>query len=175
VNGQVLRGTRNTAGEFGHVPLTDDGPLCHCGSRGCLEVYTSNLATVVRYLGQPFSAATARGIVEASGLTIDDVVARSRQGDARALAAIDETARHIGVGLAVIINTLSPAQICVGGEITEAWDFIEPTIRKVIAARALTDNAAATPVFPEKSPSQARLRGATTLVAAPRFAAPKIA
>ncbi|MDB4889639.1 MAG: hypothetical protein JWL61_1494 [Gemmatimonadetes bacterium] len=175
VNGQVLRGTRNTAGEFGHVPLTDDGPECFCGGHGCLEVYTSNLATLTRYLGQPFSPATARGIVEASGLTIDDVIARSRLGDARARSAIDETARHLGAGLAVIINTLSPAQICVGGEITEAWVEIEPTIRGVIAARALTDIAAATPVFPEKTPSQARLRGATTLVAAPRFAAPKIA
>jgi N-acetylglucosamine repressor len=175
VNGQVLRGTRNTAGEFGHVPLSADGPQCHCGGRGCLETYTSNLATVVRYLGQPFSALTARGIVEASKLTIDDVVARARAGDARALAAIEETATHLGAGLAVIINTLSPAQICVGGEITEAWELIEPTIRKTVAARALTDIAAATPVFPEKTPSQARLRGATTLVAAPRFAAPQIA
>ena len=43
-------------------------------------------------------------------------------GDARAVDALEETARHLGGGLAVIINTLNPAQIFVGGEITEAWD-----------------------------------------------------
>ncbi len=175
VNGQVLRGQRNTAGEFGHVPLSDDGPECHCGGRGCLESYTSNLATIVRYLGLPFSPATARSIVQSSGLTMSDVIARARSGDARAAAAIDTTARHLGAGLAVIVNTLSPAQICVGGEITEAWELIEPLIRETIAERALTDIAALTPVIPETQSSQARLRGATTLVAAPRFAAPKIA
>jgi predicted NBD/HSP70 family sugar kinase len=175
VNGQVLRGKRNTAGEFGHVPISAGGPHCHCGGRGCLEAYASNLATVVRYLGQDFSPATARSIVDSSGLTIDDVIARARSGDARARSAVHETAEHLGAGLSVIVNTLSPAQICVGGEIAEAWDEIEPILRRVISARALTDNAAATAVYPEESPSQARLRGATALVAAPRFAAPSIA
>ena len=175
VNGQVMRGVRNTAGEFGHVPLSPDGPECHCGGRGCLEAYASDLATVTRYLGQPFSPATARSIVQSSGLTIDDVIARAHAGDDKAVAAIEATARYLGAGLAVIVNTLSPAQICIGGEITEAWDLIAPIMRKTISERALTDVASVTPIVPEKAPSQARLRGATTLVAAPRFAAPKIA
>lgn len=175
MNGQVMRGRRNTAGEFGHVPLTDDGPRCHCGGRGCLEAYASNLATLVRYLGHEFSPVTARALIQASGLTIDDVIARARSGEAKARRAIEETAERLGAGLSVIVNTLSPMQICVGGEITQAWDEIEPILRRAIASRALTDIAAATPVFPEMASSQARLRGATALVAAPRFAAPSIA
>lgn len=174
-NGQVMRGKRNTAGEFGHVPLSTDGPDCYCGGRGCLEAYASDLATLVRYLGHDFSPTTARPIVQASGLTMTDVVARSHAGDKRATRAIEETAGYLGAGLAVIINTLSPSQICVGGEIIEAWEQIEPIFRRIISKRALTDNAAATPVYREKDASQARLRGATALVAAPRFAAPSIA
>jgi predicted NBD/HSP70 family sugar kinase len=175
VGGQVLRGKRNTAGEYGHVPLNADGPLCFCGGRGCLETYVSNLATVLRYLGREFSPETARRIVQASGLTIADLVARSRSGDRRATAALDETARHLGRGLAVIVNTLSPSLICVGGEITEGWSQIEPIVRQVMSAFALTENAAETPVIAEMASSQARLRGATVLVAAPLFAAPTIA
>lgn len=175
VNGQVLRGRRNTAGEFGHVPLDPDGPDCHCGGKGCLEAYVSDLATIVRYLGEPFSPKTARAVVQASGLTIADVIARARARDQRAVTALEETARHLGSGLAVIINTLSPSLICVGGEISEAWDMLEPIIRRTIVARALTDNAAVTPVIPEMATSEARLRGATVLVAAPLFAAPSIA
>ena len=82
-NGQVMHGTRNSAGEFGHVPLSADGPLCHCGGRGCLEVYVSDLATVVRYLGEEFSAETARALVQASGVTVEDVVRRCNAGDPR--------------------------------------------------------------------------------------------
>jgi len=46
VNGQVVRGSGHTAGEFGHIPLDPEGPYCLCGARGCWEAYTSNLATV---------------------------------------------------------------------------------------------------------------------------------
>lgn len=174
-NGEVMRGKRNSAGEFGHVPLSTDGPDCHCGGRGCLEAYASDLATVVRYLGHDFSPTTARAQVQASGITMADVVARAVAGDKRAAKAVDETARHLGAGLAVIINTLSPAQISVGGEIIEAWERIEPILRRIIKQRALTDTAAATPVYRERDSSVARLRGATALVAAPQFAAPSIA
>ena len=175
VNGQVVRGQTNSAGEFGHVPLTADGPTCLCGGHGCLEAYTSNLATVCRYLGQEFSPVTARALLPSSGVTIAEVVSRAIAGESRAVEALQETARHLGAGLAVIIKTLSPTQIVVGGEITEAWDQLEPTIRREVAARALTDMAAATPIIPELASTYPRLRGGTALVSAPLFAAPKFA
>ncbi len=174
-NGQVMHGTRNSAGEFGHVPLTADGPRCHCGGRGCLEVYVSDLATVLRYLGEEFSPQTAHDLVHASGLTVGDVVHRCNAGDPRAIAAVEATGRYLGAGLAVIVNALSPAKICVGGGIVGAWSVIEPFLTRTIRERALTDTAAATPVTRDEGGSQARLRGATALVAAPRFAAPSIA
>ena len=93
------------------------GPECLCGSRGCLEAYTSNLATLTRYLGKEFSPATARALIHSSGLSIVDVIARARSGERRAVEALQATAGYLGAGLAVIINTLSPAQIFVGGEI----------------------------------------------------------
>ena len=175
VNGQVVRGQTNSAGEFGHVPLTADGPICLCGGQGCLEVYTSNLATLCRYLGQDFSPATARALLPSSGVTIAEVVARAIAGEQRAMDALQETARHLGAGLSVIIKTLSPTQIIVGGEITEAWDQLAPTIRQVIGERSLTDAAAATPILPELASAYPRLRGGTALVSAPLFAAPRIA
>jgi N-acetylglucosamine repressor len=175
VNGQVVRGQTNSAGEFGHVPLTADGPTCLCGGHGCLEVYTSNLATVCRYLGKEFSPATARALLPSSGVTIAEVVSRAIAGESRAVEALQETARHLGAGLAVIIKTLSPTQIVVGGEITEVWDLLEPTILREIAARALTDLAAATPILPELASTYPRLRGGTALVSAPLFAAPRFA
>jgi len=175
VNGQVVRGQTNSAGEFGHVPLTADGPTCLCGGHGCLEVYTSNLATVCRYLGKEFSPTTARALLPSSGVTIAEVVSRAAAGEVRAVEALQETARHLGAGLAVIIKTLSPTQIVVGGEITEVWDLLEPTILREIGARALTDMAAATPIVPELAETYPRLRGGTALVSAPLFAAPKFA
>jgi predicted NBD/HSP70 family sugar kinase len=108
-------------------------------------------------------------------VTIAEVVSRAIAGEQRAMDALQETARQLAAGLAVIIKTLSPSQIIVGGEITEAWEQLEPTIRRVIGERSLTDLAAATPIVPELASAYPRLRGGVALVSAPLFAAPRIA
>lgn len=174
VNGEVVRGHGHTAGEFGHIPISSDGPRCLCGSDGCLEAHTSNLATVARYLGHELSPAVVRERLPESHLTVEDVILRARGKDQRARASLEETGRYLGLGLCTIVKALNPAQILLGGEITGAWDMIEPAIRAEMRARALTREAAETPVIPERAGSLPRLRGAIALVAAPVFAAPKV-
>ncbi|HEV8303963.1 MAG TPA: ROK family protein [Gemmatimonadales bacterium] len=174
VDGQLVRGHGHTAGEFGHIPIRADGPRCLCGSAGCLEAHTSNLATLARYLGHELSPAVARELLRGSGLTVEDVIHRARRGEPRARAALEETGRYLGLGLSIIINALNPEQIIVGGEITAAWNLVEPAIRAEAQRRALTQEAAATPVIPEPPGSLPRLRGAIALVTAPLFAAPQV-
>jgi len=174
VGGQVIRGAGNTAGEFGHVPIVRDGAACLCGSRGCWEAYTSNLATLSRYLGSDLSAPDIRAMLQQNPLTVPELVTRARTGDARALAAIEETARYLGQGLSMIVNALNPARIFIGGEITAAWDLVEPLVGVEVRERAMSASAAATPIIPEPV-GYPRLRGATALIAAPMFAAPQVA
>jgi len=175
VHGQVVRGRHHAAGEFGHVPLNLDGPPCFCGSRGCWEAYTSNPATVARYLGRERAAPPPDPDSGAVDLTIEDVVARASSGDAAAREALEATGRYLGIGIAGIVNALSPEEIIVGGEVTAAWDIVGPALRSQLADRVLTEAAAETPVLPEPSDRDTRLAGAVTLVVGPAFAAPKIA
>jgi predicted NBD/HSP70 family sugar kinase len=113
--------------------------------------------------------------VEQKGFTIDDLIARARGGDPKAAAAIQATARYLGLGLASVINVLDPARVYIGGEITAAWDIIESTVRNAIAERVLTGDAGATPLRPVSVAEYPRLQGAAALVAAPAFAAPVVA
>jgi predicted NBD/HSP70 family sugar kinase len=175
VDGQVLRGHHSAAGEFGHVPLDVNGPRCLCGSRGCWEVYTSNVATIARYLGRAVAPTSTRELLQSMPLTMPALIARARDGDERAIAALVDTGRYLGSGLATVIATLNPARIFVGGEITEAWDLIEGVVRTKLRERALTDAASETPIIPEGVNERPRLRGAAALVAAPAFAAPQVA
>src|SRR6185436_180977 len=108
-----------------------------------------------------------RALLQSAGVSIQDVGARSAAGEAAAITALEETARYLCTGLAIIINTLNPSQIFVGGEIADAWDRLAPIIHDVIATRALTPPAAQTPIPPEPAASHPRLRGAAALVAAP--------
>ena len=139
MNGEVLRGRHNIAGEFGHVPLSLDGPRCSCGANGCWEAYVSNLATLARYFGR----AVGDGPQDAAERAVHrrGSLARARGGDAKAIAALHATARYLGLGLASVINALNPACVVIGGEITEAWDLIEGIVRSALAERALTPAA----------------------------------
>ena len=175
LNGQLIRGDSNSAGEFGHNSLDPDGPQCLCGARGCWEAYTSNQATLSRYLGRELIPVWGQARGQAVPLTIEDLIARARSGDARAARAIEATGHYLGVGIGSILNGLNPSQVFVGGEITGAWDMIDTAVREGILERALTPASKGTPVIPEQLGGYPRLRGATALVAAPHFAAPRVA
>ncbi|HSL23657.1 MAG TPA: ROK family transcriptional regulator [Vicinamibacterales bacterium] len=174
IHGEVLRGRHNIAGEFGHVPLSLDGPRCSCGANGCWESYVSNRATLARYFGRSLEQAVPVDL-DKRHFTIEDLIARARGNDGKAATALQATARYLGLGLASVINALDPARVYVGGEITLAWDLIEGTVRSALAERTLTAAAAGTDIRPVAASEYPRLLGAAALVAAPAFAAPIVA
>ncbi|HEX8244261.1 MAG TPA: ROK family protein, partial [Longimicrobium sp.] len=152
-----------------------DGPRCMCGLRGCLEAYTSNVATLARYFDLDASVPASREALRGHGFGIEDLIARVRAGDVRAAAALAETGRYLGIGLAGIITALSPARVVVSGEITAAWDVIGVLVAAGVQERTITRAAAATPIVLAPAGDSPRLRGATALLVARRFAAPKVA
>lgn len=174
LNGEVVRGKHNTAGEFGHLPLSIDGPPCSCGSNGCWEAYISNPATLSRYFGRNLKEYRPVS-VDVAEFTIEDLIKRARNNDIKALTALHSTARYLGLGLASIINALDPSRIFIGGEITEAWDLIEPMVREAIKERTLISELGETSIRIVPVNEYPRLRGAVALVTAPAFAAPKVA
>lgn len=176
-NGELVRGHDHIAGEFGHMPLNLDGPRCMCGSSGCWEAYISNLATLSRYFGWNLSKLNPNSLrdAEQSSFTVLDLITRARGGDAKAIGAIQSTARFLGLGLGTIVNTINPDCIYLAGEITSAWDLIEGTVRQALAERALTDAAGRTLLRVSATQDPSRLKGAAALIAAPSFAAPRVA
>src|SRR6185295_5417856 len=119
VNGELLRGRHNIAGEFAHMPLSIDGPRCSCGAIGCWEAHISNIATLTRYFGR---APNLNG-AEDPPFTVADLIARARSKDGKAVAALQATARYLGLGLGGVVNIMDPDRIFIGGEITTAWDL----------------------------------------------------
>jgi predicted NBD/HSP70 family sugar kinase len=174
VNGELLHGRHNIAGEFGHVPLNIDGPRCSCGATGCWEAYISNIATLSRYYGR--NLAEQRPVsAESATFDVEDLIARARVGDGKALAALQSTAQYLGLGLASVINAIDPARVYISGEITGAWDLLEKTVRTALAERVLVAAAAETELILVPAGEHPRLQGAVALVTAPAFAAPRVA
>jgi predicted NBD/HSP70 family sugar kinase len=168
VDGKLLRGAQNVAGEFGHVPLDRQGPVCSCGQRGCWESFVSKRAVIARYRGTdpswPVSA-------EPGPVTIDDVLAGARRGEERALLTVRETGRLLGQGLATMIKAIDPRRIYVGGEITRVWDLVLPAVRETLREDAVVRDSRSTQILPVPLEEYPRLRGAAALITAPAFAA----
>ena len=177
VNGELLRGNDHIAGEFAHVPLNLDGPRCMCGATGCWEAYISNLATLSRYFGWDLYKLSPKKLRDAKkgAFAVSDLIARARGGDRKATAAIEATGHFLGLGLGTIVNAINPECIYLDGEITAAWDLIQPAVKRGLAARALTEKSGKTPLTIGSTREYPRLRGAAALIAAPTFAAPRVA
>jgi predicted NBD/HSP70 family sugar kinase len=166
--GEVLRGENHTAGELGHVSLDPNGPVCACGKRGCWEAFACNAATIARYI-------EALGAGRPDGMpTLEEIIRRANQGELAAITALSETGRQIGRGLAAVVSAFNPKRLYIGGEITAAWEIIEPRMREALVENTLTEAARTTPVYPDTNPAEYRLLGAVALVAAPSFAALRV-
>jgi predicted NBD/HSP70 family sugar kinase len=174
IQGQFYHGSIYGAGEFGHIPLHPDGPLCSCGARGCLEAYAADPATVNRYEGLCRSRREP-GSPPVSRVTIDEVVARALQGEPEAVESLQEKATYLGRGLMPIIYSLNPEIIILGGPITHAWGMVYPFMIRELSQRVprfYLDHLTLIPTTLENRPS---LVGAIALVLARSFAVPSIA
>ena len=108
IDGEMLRYTGECAGDLGHIIVAPDGRLCTCGARGCLEAMVDSAALSERGGGRP----------------VREIVGSARKGDELALAALAETGRWLGLGLASLSPIFSPDRIVVGGGIAAAGDLL---------------------------------------------------
>lgn len=152
-NGQLIAGHYGMAGEFGHVPLDPNGPLCGCGQRGCWETFASCRAALRYYEElQP----------EARPVTFHELLNLAEEGNKSAEQALAKQATFLGKGLRLIIAGLSPSLILIAGDVTSAWHRFGPIIEQ--EAKALTLAGTAPRILPTHEGEIARLRGAAALV-----------
>jgi len=138
LNGQLYGGVAGSAGEIGHITLVENGPLCVCGNRGCLEVYASG-----RAIAQRADQAVRQGMstvlsdIKNSSISAKDVLSAARFGDRLAQQIIYEAGSHLGVAVANIVNLLNPNMVVLGGGVSQIGDlFLEP-IRTAVERRSL--------------------------------------
>ena len=130
-DGKLLAGALGAAGAIGHMVIDCDGRPCNCGSRGCLEAYTSGLSIANRAI----ALASERGLDNdlVRGIR-SDVYAGARllgeaakSGDPFALEVIREAGEYLGWGLASLLNLFNPSLVVIGGSMAELGDiFLGP-------------------------------------------------
>jgi D-xylose transport system substrate-binding protein len=158
VGGRPLTGVAGYAGEIGHLPVNPvAGSVCRCGAVGCWETEVGEDALLVR-AGRP--AGGGRVAVEA-------VVAAAESGDERALAALAEVGRWLGIGLAGLVNTLSPRRVVLGGRFALLHPFVLAPVEDELDRRALDAPRGHVEIVPAALGADAPLIGAAELAFEP--------
>jgi predicted NBD/HSP70 family sugar kinase len=155
-NGRLVSGGHGMAGEFGHIPIDPQGPRCACGLRGCWEVFASCNAAVRIY--RELSGKGSR-----TNILFQELLRRAESGDEKAIAALEQQARFIGLGMRAILSAVSPEIILITGRITSAWRRYDPAIREEIGKLLLGSIPMPRLVFLDEGETT-RLRGAAAVV-----------
>ncbi len=130
VNGKLHRGESGNAGEFGHIIIDSESDrVCHCGNIGCWETLAST-----NYIYDMYRKTTNKNI-NPSELIQDKLI-----DDKDILNIFSDVGENIGIGLANIINSLSPKLMIIGGNILKIKKYIDSSIQKSVREKTLSLN-----------------------------------
>jgi len=137
LDGELLRGVNESAGEIGHTIVQPDGRRCQCGQRGCLEAYASASYTARRAIEQldggreSIMAAWRRDGTEIDAIV---VVRAVQAGDALACEVWEGTCRCLAQACVNIQHTLDPDRIVLAGGMCGAGDDLLGPVTRHYAA-----------------------------------------
>lgn len=153
INGRLHRGAGGTAGEIGHITLDENGALCRCGSRGCLEVVASGAALV---------ANVQRAMPEIDA--VEDLVRLAQRGDSGCARMIADAGRHLGVAIGTVVNLVNPERVVVGGELGQAGDLLLGPMRQALLWSTVLPGAGHVEVVPGQLGDHSEVLGGVALV-----------
>ena len=155
INGSVFYGHVGITGEIGHATISEQGLICRCGNRGCLETVAST-ATMMDLLGQ----------ASAGQVSTADIVSRGAAGDPATLRVVDDAGMALGRAVAGIANALNPEVIVVGGSLTGLGDVLLNPIRRGLLRHTVPLIGETTTLSMSSLGDRAEALGAASLVLA---------
>lgn len=167
VNGEIFRGNNGFAGELSHIPLSEDGALCTCGKRGCLEAEASMLVVVEKAIegiknGRITSLKAPEG--NPSKLFGDALMEAADNGDQFAIELLSDAGYKIGKALAILIHIMNPKTIVLSGRGARVGKILLAPIQQALHKYCIPRLAASTELLISQLGFDAELIGAAVLL-----------
>jgi predicted NBD/HSP70 family sugar kinase len=153
LGGRLYRGSGGTAGEIGHVLVDENGPMCRCGNRGCLETLAGSGA-LVDLLRRSHG----------DDLTVERMIAQAESGDPGCQRVLADAGRTVGAAVAALCNQLNPARVVVGGQLASVGELLIEPLRQAVQRHALPAAVEHLQVVGAELGQRAELLGALVLV-----------
>jgi len=167
VNGKLYKGRDGFAGEFGHLPMVDNGLLCRCGKQGCLETISSGTA-IARMAKEGLETGRSSFLSELKDIgqennEIKKVIQAATLGDQYSISILANVGHALGKGLAYLIQIFNPELIILGGQMSEANPFILPPIQQSIQIFCIPELGNEIEIKVSELGSQAGIQGVAAL------------
>ena len=164
LDGEIVHGASDAAGEIGHMTIEFTGRKCKCGNYGCLEAYCSgpNIAARAREgIEAGYESVLSRLVEgELDHITAATVYEAAVHGDTYANEVMVETAKILGAGIANLINIFNPNAVVIAGGVTRAGDHLFVPLRAEVRRRAFKSAYDACRILPAALPETAGVIGA---------------
>jgi predicted NBD/HSP70 family sugar kinase len=153
LGGRLYEGAGGTAGEIGHVLVDEQGPMCRCGNRGCLETF-AGAGALVELLRRSHG----------DSLSIDGMVELAIGGDTACQRVLADAGRIVGGPVAALCNQFNPELVVVGGRLAPAGELVLGPLREAVRRYAIPAAAETARIVPSALGPRAELLGALVLV-----------
>ena len=140
LDGELWHGAYGSAGEFGHMTVDFEGPLCDCGNRGCIEAIAAG-PDIAAWVVKQIAAGRSSSLSSQTDLSGRDVVEAAQQGDALAVSALERAGRAVGFGVVNVAHLVNLDTVVIGGGIANAGDLLFDPIRATVREHLLESTA----------------------------------
>ena len=165
----LYRGAGGGAGEFGHITVDKDGPLCSCGNAGCLEAVAS-CSAIIQAVRRAIDKGVDSKIRDLAGgdldrVSVELIAQAAMENDSLAFRVLQDAVSHIGTGLANMVNLLNPSVLIFGGGLFRAapQSLLDP-LKRIIKQRSLEKSANEVQLMVSHMGSEAGAIGAARLI-----------
>lgn len=140
IGGKVYAGKSGFAGEFGHTPAYDNGLICHCGKKGCLETEASGNAIyrkLVERVQQGEMSLLADAVMKGELITLEMIADAVNKEDTLCIELVEELGYELGKHIAGLMNLFNPEMVIIGGILSTTDDYLILPIKTSIKKHSL--------------------------------------
>jgi glucokinase len=152
ISGKLYRGSDNAAGEVGHLPINERGLPCNCGSLGCLEAYIGN-SRIIKLARREFKR----------NISLEELSFLSDKGNRQAIKIWRSVGKHLGFGLAGVVNILNLDAVVIGGGVANAGKVLFDSTKDTLKEQAMSVQGRRVKIMKAKLGSNAGLIGAAIM------------
>lgn len=139
IDNKLVLGIEGSAGEVGHIIIDHNGPLCGCGSHGCVEAYASGpaiAASGIKAVVQGMETSIGKlAEFDLNRITPELINKAAQQGDSIAMDIFDKAGYHIGIAVASVLTVVGSRKVVIGGGVAQAGDLLLNAIKRTINER----------------------------------------